>query len=455
MRNIRVLVDAVLCATLNLFSAAPLYAEEPLFFQEAQDLQVSTSEELSGLIAVTLEGSGDRNEMRFIDLDTGRALKPRFLTEPVIDGSVSALYDGLIFAKIVGTKSEIYWSELDGRSQRILSNSSRKKYSPAWEGAGSSVVFVEEFNLWSKELFRTPLEDSAASRQLTQFGSRNTTPHVNPLTNVIAYSTSRNFPGWDVCFFNPDSGVSTCPLGDSKDSFCRPKWSNDGLELVFSKGVNSAIDLFIYNVASQTTRRLTSLPNKEYDGAWSPQGKYIVFSHNPAGGEIYDLKAVRVSDGAVFPIATSTRSMRSATWTQSKTYSLLAPTPTPLPATTPTVEATPPTNPTAEPTSEVEPSPTAAPESPTPPRVVYDSSSPTKIRLNVIMDDERTRIPKVVRIQINKRVIERHTLRRVLSLSVKRGTVVRASWRSMNQSTFSDWSPWTRAEREDRSRTAY
>lgn len=425
---------------------------------------MSTSEELSGLIAVTLEGSGDRNEIRFIDLDTGRALKPRFLTEPIIDGSVSALYDGLIFAKIVGTKSEIYWSQIDGRFQQLLSNSPRKKYSPAWERSGNSVVFVEEFNLWSKELFRTPLEDSAASRQLTQFGSRNTTPHVNPLTNVIAYSTSRNFPGWDVCFFNPDTGTSSCPLGDSKDSFCRPKWSNDGLELVFSKGVNSAIDLFVYNSASQTTRRLTSLPNKEYDGAWSPQGKYIVFSHNPAGGEIYELKVVRVSDGAVFPIATSTRSMRGATWTQSKTYSFLAPTPTPLPTLTPTAEPTPlstltptaeptpPTTATAEPTSDAEPSPTAQPEVPTPPRVTYESSSPYKVHLKVLVEDARSRTPKIVRIQINRKVYERQTLRKALSLTVKPGTLVRASWRSMNQSTFSDWSPWTRAEGTDQAR---
>jgi len=99
--------------------------------------------------------------------------------------------------------------------------------------------------------------------------------------------------------------------------------------VVFSRGVDDEIDLFLYTLSSQTVEQLTSLPHKEYDATWSPDGDFIAFAHNQNGGENYDVKAIRLSDRQIFSIAQAPdtngiRSLRYLSWGESRPYDLAA-----------------------------------------------------------------------------------------------------------------------------------
>lgn len=58
-------------------------------------------------------------------------------------------------------------------------------------------------------------------------------------------------------------------------------WSPDGTRVVWSAGLGGAEDLYITELASAETRRLTALPGKAYRPAWSPDGRHVAFVYWP------------------------------------------------------------------------------------------------------------------------------------------------------------------------------
>jgi imidazolonepropionase-like amidohydrolase/Tol biopolymer transport system component len=56
-------------------------------------------------------------------------------------------------------------------------------------------------------------------------------------------------------------------------------WSPESDEIVWAAGPPGAEDLFITNIETRKTRRLTEIPGMEVRASWSPDGKYIAFVH--------------------------------------------------------------------------------------------------------------------------------------------------------------------------------
>jgi Tol biopolymer transport system component len=68
------------------------------------------------------------------------------------------------------------------------------------------------------------------------------------------------------------------------DPLFHPRFSPDGKQIAYTKGIGSSSDVWIYDVESRRSRRLT-LDSKASDrsAAWSPDGKWIAFSSNRGG----------------------------------------------------------------------------------------------------------------------------------------------------------------------------
>jgi imidazolonepropionase-like amidohydrolase/Tol biopolymer transport system component len=87
-------------------------------------------------------------------------------------------------------------------------------------------------------------------------------------------------------------------------------WSPDGRAVLWSDGVNGADDLWVTDVESGASRRLTRLPGVEVPIGWSPDGAWIAFAHDdrlralPAHAavkaEALDLGPSRWSETAAF-----------------------------------------------------------------------------------------------------------------------------------------------------------
>jgi len=92
-------------------------------------------------------------------------------------------------------------------------------------------------------------------------------------------------------------------------------WSPDGKEVVFTTNLTGRFNLWKVNAEGGWPVQLSQSDDRQYNATWSPDGKWIVFASDKGGGEIYDLFAIP-SDGGEIVNLTNTPdiSENSAVW---------------------------------------------------------------------------------------------------------------------------------------------
>ena len=72
-----------------------------------------------------------------------------------------------------------------------------------------------------------------------------------------------------------------------------PAFSPDGRKLVLTQGgVDGNLDIYVLDITSRQTRRLTTHRAIDTEGSWSPDGRYIYFTSDRSGGpQIYRVAA--------------------------------------------------------------------------------------------------------------------------------------------------------------------
>jgi dipeptidyl aminopeptidase/acylaminoacyl peptidase len=92
-------------------------------------------------------------------------------------------------------------------------------------------------------------------------------------------------------------------------------WSPDGKQIVFSTNLTGRFNLWKVNADGGWPIQLSQSDDRQAGAAWSPDGKWITFESDRGGGELYDVYAIP-SDGGVVVNLTNTPdiSERSATW---------------------------------------------------------------------------------------------------------------------------------------------
>lgn len=102
----------------------------------------------------------------------------------------------------------------------------------------------------------------------------------------------------------------------TNDSFADedPAVSPDGTEVVFAstRGGGGEFDLFVLNLQTLEITALPTMPGNEHDPAWSPGGRYVVFSGGTDGSE--DLFILDRSNDSITPFTTAAGGDHSPSW---------------------------------------------------------------------------------------------------------------------------------------------
>ena len=166
-------------------------------------------------------------------------------------------------------------------------NGGRMNVSPELSPDGSRIMFFSERDLFSIDLY---LADAHTGKIIRKITNTATDPHFESLqflTSAGAWDAAGKrfvFPGISsgqpvLTIVNADTGNRDREIKlKDLDEVLNPAWSPDGKLIAFSGLVGGLNDLFVYDLAAGTTRRLTTDAFAELDPAWSPDGRRIAFS---------------------------------------------------------------------------------------------------------------------------------------------------------------------------------
>ncbi|MGH2662737.1 MAG: hypothetical protein ACRDH8_07990 [Actinomycetota bacterium] len=213
-------------------------------------------------------------------------------------GSFSPRYspDGstIVFVSDRDGNEEIYTANADGGTLRRLTNHPASDLDPTWSPDGDEIVFNSDREGLPPQLF---VMDASGRNQtrLTPTGTPGSIfPSISPDGRQIVFGCGRDLDEMDLCLASRTKPVLGTTLLSLPGRQWQPAWSPDGERIAFVSAESG--DDEIYTVAPDGTglTRLTESPGRDADPAWSPDGSQIVFSSNREGGGLYTMG----SDGA-------------------------------------------------------------------------------------------------------------------------------------------------------------
>jgi len=148
-------------------------------------------------------------------------------------------------------------------------------------GATGDIVFDQmgtyDYRYRWSDLWRWNGGDPRGAEQLT-FGLRASEPDVSPDGRTVVFRRN-DVAQSRLGFLELDSGdVRELPPFDRLSQVYTPRWSPDGERVAFSGFVEGGYrDIYVHELASGTTTRVTADRHIDMSPSWSPDGRYIVF----------------------------------------------------------------------------------------------------------------------------------------------------------------------------------
>jgi hypothetical protein len=187
---------------------------------------------------------------------------------------------------------------------------------PALSPDGSRIAFLSERNRLSIDIY---VADTETGRRVRRLTTTAVDPHFESLQFLasagswapdnrrLAVATVQRGRG-AITIFDADNGrvLQTIRHNDRGEIF-HPAWSPDGRTIAYSAQVGGFTDLYLYDLESGTTRRLTNDPFADLQPAWSPDGTELLFvsdrgtssldtlSFGPLGLAVLELETGRIT----------------------------------------------------------------------------------------------------------------------------------------------------------------
>jgi Tol biopolymer transport system component len=240
-----------------------------------------------------------RGAISLYDVDTGRT---RVLTELTAPFGLDWAPDGRRLAVVSGSPTPRLGllSVLTGELELIPQEDERPNYLwPRWSPDGAQIIYLYSKNGQMEALDALDVR-TRATRRLIPWTDMPRDPDWSPdgTQLVFAAPDRPRTSSWDVFVMDSGGGPWTnlTRLLDAEEE--QPAWSPDGREIVYVRTTwiqpGDQIDrsLFVLDIATGVTRRLTEPPFRAEWPAWSPDGEQIAFSAVPEGRDVYNIHVI-------------------------------------------------------------------------------------------------------------------------------------------------------------------
>jgi len=165
--------------------------------------------------------------------------------------------------------------------------SGTQNLAPSLGPNGERLVFMSEKDLFSFDLFMANASDGKVIRKVSSAAA-------DPHFDALRFTDSSGSWSWDgsrlafVVFADGDNEIvlASAENGDVQDRIAikgmgamqGPSWSPDGSSIVFSGSVGGITDIYIYDLESGVSTKLTDDKNADFQPTYSPDGRYVAFT---------------------------------------------------------------------------------------------------------------------------------------------------------------------------------
>ncbi len=209
---------------------------------------------------------------------TGNVMK---LTDhPAKDSSPMVSPDG---KTLVFTSERVGWWKiwtLDMKSKEVkqLTSKSSAAYSPSWSPDGQSIVFTSTRD-GNQEVYIMGL-DGSNQRNITNTKEDEAMPFWAMDGYIYFSSVINNY--YQIFKCKPD-GTNRTQVSFGEGDKLMPQPSPDGKKLLYYGNQDSNMEIYLFDLTSKTTKRLTEHPLMDMRPRWSPDGAKIVFERGNKG----------------------------------------------------------------------------------------------------------------------------------------------------------------------------
>jgi len=257
----------------------------------------------------------------------------------------------IVFSSARAGNNEIYIMNSDGSELVQLTNSSDKKFSPAWSPDDSQIVFSSEDSIYNPQIYLIDANggsltkltknvvyakapswspngkqivfvantengeeifvmntNGTAPMQLTNLGGRNVSPSYgwraspdwSPDSSHVVFNSWHDGNA-EIYSMNSD-GSNMVRLTNSTEDDLDPEWSPDGSQIAFIYGSEGNQQVFIMDSDGTHRTEITKNGGDKQDPSWSPDGSQIIFVSYSGFPKVPDIYTVNVNNSEITPI---------------------------------------------------------------------------------------------------------------------------------------------------------